>query len=670
MAKSNADGKRVYYRAGYDGKHQQVVMDKGRMTFYKDWDDNGFLSGLRTVNNSSDFTQFDMTLSYDANTGNLLSRTGMYPEKEQFGYDALDRLTTVKLGNDEIMSVKYSENGNILSKSDVGDYEYGLKPHAVMSVENPKGIIPSATLSTQFNEFGKISRIEDGNTLQSLKFNYGPDSQRWSSKLSRNGAIVSTRVYFDDYEKTLDSEGTHEIFYLNDYALMKRDNGGDYNLYYISKDNLGSIVKAYDAEGGQVYSATYDAWGKQTVTQNAIGLYRGYCGHEMLNDFDIINMNGRLYDPVLGRFFSPDNYVQMPDNSQNFNRYSYCLNNPLKYTDPSGEIFSIDDFLFFSIASGAMMGAMNAEMSGKSVWSGTLVGALGNAATYGVGSLFGPVGSFGHEALRAGAHGLSTGLFNGLTGQNAFLGLISGFGSSLLGSFSQSVHLPDWALMTSTAVMGGAVSWVSGGDIFQGVMNGLQIGAFNFAEHNITYKHDSQGHIYGTIKDVVIYPNNQVEQYSRTAGIYSALATSMTILKGANDYLGKCRVGTNGKLYLPKIHGQFYGNQYVRTRQLKGLSHLGAFEKIFAVGEDYANLQALYIADGNQFGTNCQRYVAQVIGRELGSKGGRFLGRFLGGVAGSGAASIPLSIGGGIAGDYFGGEFGAAIGGYIYDIFK
>ena len=53
-------------------------------------------------------------------------------------------------------------------------------------------------------------------------------------------------------------------------------------------------------------------------------------------------MNGRLYDPVVGRFLSPDNYVQMPDFSQNFNRYSYALNNPLIYTDPSGEfIFTL-----------------------------------------------------------------------------------------------------------------------------------------------------------------------------------------------------------------------------------------------------------------------------------------------------------------------------------------
>lgn len=60
----------------------------------------------------------------------------------------------------------------------------------------------------------------------------------------------------------------------------------------------------------------------------------------MLPEFGLINMNGRLYDPQIGRFLSTDNYVQEPWNSQNFNRYSYCLNNPLKYTDSNGEIFT------------------------------------------------------------------------------------------------------------------------------------------------------------------------------------------------------------------------------------------------------------------------------------------------------------------------------------------
>ncbi|MDY0143076.1 MAG: hypothetical protein RBR97_14400, partial [Bacteroidales bacterium] len=48
---------------------------------------------------------------------------------------------------------------------------------------------------------------------------------------------------------------------------------------------------------------------------------------------------GILYDPVIARVLSPDNNVQNPNNPQNYNRYSYCLNNPLKYTDPSGEFF-------------------------------------------------------------------------------------------------------------------------------------------------------------------------------------------------------------------------------------------------------------------------------------------------------------------------------------------
>lgn len=57
-------------------------------------------------------------------------------------------------------------------------------------------------------------------------------------------------------------------------------------------------------------------------------------------------MNARLYDPVIGRFLSPDPQLQEPYSSQNYNRYSYCLNNPLKYNDPNGEfIFGIFNFV-------------------------------------------------------------------------------------------------------------------------------------------------------------------------------------------------------------------------------------------------------------------------------------------------------------------------------------
>jgi RHS repeat-associated protein len=63
---------------------------------------------------------------------------------------------------------------------------------------------------------------------------------------------------------------------------------------------------------------------------------RGFTGHEHLDMFGLINMNGRMYDPVIARFLSPDPFVQAPTFTQSFNRYSYVRNNPLSYIDPTG----------------------------------------------------------------------------------------------------------------------------------------------------------------------------------------------------------------------------------------------------------------------------------------------------------------------------------------------
>ena len=96
-------------------------------------------------------------------------------------------------------------------------------------------------------------------------------------------------------------------------------------------------------EGEALQQFSYDAWGNSRDPYTWTGANtthcmfdRGFTGHEMLYDFGLINMNGRMYDPVMSSFLSVDRYVQNPSNSQNFNRYSYCLNNPLKYVDPSG----------------------------------------------------------------------------------------------------------------------------------------------------------------------------------------------------------------------------------------------------------------------------------------------------------------------------------------------
>ena len=71
-------------------------------------------------------------------------------------------------------------------------------------------------------------------------------------------------------------------------------------------------------------------------------------GHEHLYAFGLINMNGRMYDPLMSAFLAPDNYMQDPTTQQGFNRYAYCMYNPLKYVDPSGNrYFGFDEAAYY-----------------------------------------------------------------------------------------------------------------------------------------------------------------------------------------------------------------------------------------------------------------------------------------------------------------------------------
>jgi len=121
--------------------------------------------------------------------------------------------------------------------------------------------------------------------------------------------------------------------------------GDTTNWYYVLRDHLGTITHVTNASGTVQNQYSFDAWGRRrnfsnwgytVATQTDLLPSRGFTSHEWLPWFNLYNMNGRLYDPVVGRFLSPDPIVQNPAYSQNLNRYSYVLNNPLRYNDPSG----------------------------------------------------------------------------------------------------------------------------------------------------------------------------------------------------------------------------------------------------------------------------------------------------------------------------------------------
>ena len=115
--------------------------------------------------------------------------------------------------------------------------------------------------------------------------------------LNLNGNTVKTTIFAGDYEQVTAGGATQRFYYLDGGTIYVKQDGQADKVYYTCTDHLGSIVKLVDGAGTEVFAATYDAWGKRTVTNNTFAFHRGFTGHEHLPEFDLINMNGRLYDP-------------------------------------------------------------------------------------------------------------------------------------------------------------------------------------------------------------------------------------------------------------------------------------------------------------------------------------------------------------------------------------
>lgn len=363
-----------------------------------------------------------MEYDFDAATGNLNSRKGMLAEREQFTYDSENRLTSATSGNSSSQEYSYSRSGNIQSKTGIGEYTYdGMAPHAVTEVENTDGIIPDRDQRISYTPFDKVSLIVEQKDDEKwmYKVTYGPEHQRWASELTVSGNPVRSVIYDDDYECIQRGDTLTRICYLHAdgrlVALYVQQNEQPGQVLYAETDHLGSIIRLTDSIGTVVFAASYDAWGKRTIETDEFHLYRGFTGHEHLDEFGLIDMNGRMYDPALGRFLSPDPYVQMADYAQNYNRYSYCLNNPLKYTDPSGK-FAILPFLS-AVVTGAAIGAgMSAVSYSISTW---ITGQSWNwnsfATSIGMGAVSGALGG-AISSVFAGTNFVNSIGFNMLSG--------------------------------------------------------------------------------------------------------------------------------------------------------------------------------------------------------------------------------------------------------------
>jgi hypothetical protein len=224
-------------------------------------------------------------------------------------------------------------------------------------------------------------------------------------------------------------------------------------------------------------------------------------------------MNGRIYDPILRQFMSPDNYVQDPYNTQNFNRFGYVLNNPLLYTDPSGEILVP---ILIGIGVAMLTTAIANISAGIPFWHGmgkaAVVGAISGAISFGIGEAVTGITSFWAKAgLQAGLHGMKSGMMSAIEGGNFLSGFAAGAISSLVSSGvealgnsgahfcvddagndvvsstlgSRNVGALKAVMIASGGLSGGISSSIAGGSFWKGVREGVITSGLNHLAHMV-----------------------------------------------------------------------------------------------------------------------------------------------------------------------------------------
>jgi RHS repeat-associated protein len=386
------------------------------------------------------------------NTWKATQGTGYTTRTESFVYDALDRLTKSTVagsGSPEMVDLTYYANGNLHTKSDVGTYAYSgvnAGPHAMTGVSG--GPLGAQTYAYDANGNmtsggGRVITWTSFNQAKTITGAGGHHSTFFFGAAHERVKQVSdtaTTIYVGGiFEKVTDAAGggiEEKNYIMTPTGRVAVATFGTAvpvggTVQYFHTDGLGSITAVTDENGAIVKRFAYDSWGKQidpdtgsAITSSTNGhVTRGYTDHEMLADLGLVHMNGRIYDPMLGRFLSADPNVDGTYDSQGYNRYSYVGNNPMNRIDPSGYFKLKDLFMVSHYTNPAYWISPNLYRRVEPAIRGIVVTAILTYASWGVGATWaatagGAVSSFESSLLNGGSVGdaFKSGIIGGAIG--------------------------------------------------------------------------------------------------------------------------------------------------------------------------------------------------------------------------------------------------------------
>ena len=336
------------------------------------------------------------------------------------------------------------------------------------------------------------------------EFAYGPNGQRYYKKSTWDDAgtlRTEHTFYVGRFEEVLYGDPPNyssiQKTRVTDSLLHVRTTSADgmtvvSAMEYLHRDHLGSVEAVTDAGGASLLVQAYDPFGerrksdwtgmlsaseRQTLADNQpLKTSRGYTGHEHLDRTGFIHMNGRLYDPQLGRFLSPDPIVAAPGSSQSWNSYSYVSNSPLSYVDPGGQ---------FQAGIGCNVGYVMCMNGGNTSGGGSSQGSeTATIRTYqshtvyvvdwepsstwnpGGGSIYGGGDIFGGGDINNGTHGdIYGGIFGDVWGGNEtiqYTPFVTTFSYSYWTTETRQIQNPAEERSPASKPMGAGVGEIGG----------------------------------------------------------------------------------------------------------------------------------------------------------------------------------------------------------------
>jgi len=320
-------------------------------------------------------------LAYQWDTvGNLLQRQDLGQGlTEAFVPDALNRIQSWTLNGGPSQVMTYDAAGSITTKAGVsGTYNYTTaqtgcsyyahnQPHAVRNAggvvycyDQNGNVIKRGGLTQTWASFNLPTLLQanvGGSVYQSQLF-YGPDHQRWKQIGTYSNGTETTHYVGGLLEKV--QATSTGLTYWRHYvpmpsgltAIISRNSDNSTWTTFALSDHLGSSDVMLNESGGFEARLSFDAFGARrgsnwstTTPPDWAGIAdttrRGYTFHEMLDNIGFTHMNGRVYEPAIGRFLSVDPLIPNLADSQSVNPYAYVGNRPLSFIDPSG--FDDDD---------------------------------------------------------------------------------------------------------------------------------------------------------------------------------------------------------------------------------------------------------------------------------------------------------------------------------------